>query len=80
RNSVEQYARVLEYKLELIPGIIIDNGAAYTAYKMYQGQRLDERVVTADRERGKVSCDCNWICLKSTSRIGGHEKQGMHMM
>ncbi|CAN1331200.1 hypothetical protein LINPERPRIM_LOCUS35236 [Linum perenne] len=56
----EQYARVQEYKLELIPGIVVDNGAAYTSYKMHQGQRLDERVVTADRERGKVSCDCKW--------------------
>ncbi|CAN1346885.1 hypothetical protein LINPERPRIM_LOCUS40907 [Linum perenne] len=27
---------------------------------MHQGQRLDERVVTADRECGKVSCDCKW--------------------
>ncbi|CAN1798323.1 hypothetical protein LINPERHAP1_LOCUS21650, partial [Linum perenne] len=56
----EQYARVLEYKLELISGIVIANGAAYTSYKMHQGQHLDERVVTADRERGKVSCDCKW--------------------
>ncbi|CAN1273536.1 hypothetical protein LINPERPRIM_LOCUS15086 [Linum perenne] len=39
---------------------MIENGAAYTSYKMHQGQRLDERVVTVDRERGKVSCDCKW--------------------
>ncbi|CAN1242373.1 hypothetical protein LINPERPRIM_LOCUS5325 [Linum perenne] len=56
----EQYVRVLEYKLELIPSILIENGAAYTSYKMHQGQRLGERVVRADRERGKVSCDCKW--------------------
>ncbi|CAN1189343.1 hypothetical protein LINPERHAP2_LOCUS39842, partial [Linum perenne] len=47
----EQYVRVLEYKLELIPSILIENGAAYTSYKMHQGQRLGERVVRADRER-----------------------------
>ncbi|CAN1279166.1 hypothetical protein LINPERPRIM_LOCUS16910 [Linum perenne] len=27
---------------------------------MRKGQRLDERVVRADRERGKVLCDCKW--------------------
>ncbi|CAN1178444.1 hypothetical protein LINPERPRIM_LOCUS37176 [Linum perenne] len=56
----EQYARVLEYKLEIISVFVIENGVAYTSYKMHQGQQLDERVVREDGERGKVSCDCKW--------------------
>ncbi|CAN1322228.1 hypothetical protein LINPERPRIM_LOCUS32316 [Linum perenne] len=56
----EQYGRIMEYRLELVQGSASSTTVSFIAYKMHDGQRLDDRVVNASGGAGEVECDCKW--------------------
>ncbi|CAN1248476.1 Protein FAR1-RELATED SEQUENCE 9 [Linum perenne] len=56
----EQYGRIMEYRLELVQGSASSTTISFIAYKMHDGQRLDDRVVNANGGAGEVECDCKW--------------------
>ncbi|CAN0925070.1 Protein FAR-RED IMPAIRED RESPONSE 1 [Linum grandiflorum] len=79
----EQFARIQEY--ELRPGIPNPepNSLSYVVFKIYRGDRVDDRVVTVNTTTGSVFCKCKWWdtmgllcrhCLKVMDVLGsfGH--------
>ncbi|CAN0830390.1 hypothetical protein LINGRAHAP2_LOCUS1383 [Linum grandiflorum] len=56
----EQFARIQEYELRPGNPIAKQNSLSYVVFKTYRGDRVDDRVVTANTSTSYVNCMCKW--------------------
>ncbi|CAN0893431.1 hypothetical protein LINGRAHAP2_LOCUS18153 [Linum grandiflorum] len=79
----EQFARIQKYELRLGIPNPEPNSLSYVVFKIYRGDRVDDRVVTVNTTTGSVFCKCKWWdtmgllcmhCLKVMDVLGsfGH--------